>query len=509
MGKLEMKLKRIVSELLESDDFVTLEYLSIKCGVTRRSVQNHIQLLEAWLLDNGFAEVKLNKKPGRGIKLVIDESAKIKIHNLMSDRNFNSFDDNSRRLKMLKALIFSETELTIGFLADLFFVSRTVVLQDLEWISKWLEKFNLKLFKIQNKGIGILGDEIAKRNAIAAFFDISIPSVELELSENKCVSTRIEENHFAKLQSLYPHITVSDIVALIENAEKQFDFFLTDEYFVSLLTHLTISLARLKSGNKTEDNFCLQDNEFAFVRETAEFIAKQIEEMFDIKLPDTEITYICLHLMSYSMNSYSKTEGQPPDGFENGKNLEALAISIIESVNQNLLGSFSIDKILYFGILFHLKTSVYRMKNRIYLNIVSADNNIYLDMEILDAVKKTESIFKDICGVLPTEEEFYALTIHFMLSKNRRNQKLRAVLLNNTGIVAGVTLKNYITENVDCIKIVDIVSFPFQLDLIPESKYDFVISNIAIENCAKPIANIFHIQKNDCNKFLQNFILKL
>lgn len=503
-----MKVKQIISELLESGGFVTLERLSAKCGVTRRSVQNYTPLLEGWLLENGFADVKLIKKPGRGIKFDINETDKIKIHNLISGYDLNFSDDNSRRLKMLKALIFSEDELTIGFLADLFFISRTVVLHDLEWIGKWLDKFNLKLFKIQNKGIGILGDEVSKRNAMAAFFDISTPGFNMEPAKREYLSARVSEQHFGKLQSLYPHISVSDIIKLIEEAEKQFDFFLTDEYFVSLLTHLTISLARLRSGNETDDDFHLQDNEFDFVRETAEFIAGRIEEKFEIKLPDAEITYICLHLISYSMNSRSKTEEQAMDGLEKDGKLEALAIAIIELVNKNLQGSFSGDKILYFGILFHLKTSVYRMKNRIYVSSTPPESNMALDMDILNAVNKTDTLFQDICGVSPTNEEFFALTIHFMLSKNRRRQKRRAVLLNNTGIAAGIILKNYIEKNVGFLEIVDIVSFPFQLDLIPENKYDFIISNVTVKNCPKPMANIFHIQKKDYSTFLHNFMMK-
>lgn len=41
-----------------------------------------------------------------------------------------------------------------------------------DWVENWLSQYKLKLFKTQRRGIGIAGDEISRRAAIAGFFDL-------------------------------------------------------------------------------------------------------------------------------------------------------------------------------------------------------------------------------------------------------------------------------------------------------------------------------------------------
>jgi activator of the mannose operon (transcriptional antiterminator) len=365
----------------------------------------------------------------------------------------------------------------------------------------------MQLFKIQNKGIRILGDEVSKRNSIAAFFDIYTQSTETSFGKSSQLSSRFTEQHFTSLHSLYPDVDISAVIGLIEDAEKRFDFFLTDDYFITLLTHLIICVTRLKSGNPTEDSL-LKSDDYPQVRDISEFIAEKMRKVFDISFPRTEVAYICLHLMSYYIRDAME---DIKHNVNSGENLEALTISVIELVQGIVGGLFLTDKVLYFGILCHLKSSVYRIKNRIHMNLLLNENQVSLDPAIFDAVKQTEYLYKDFCGdsfILP-DGEIEALTVYFMLSRERFEQKAKAVLLNSTGVVSGVLLKRFLTEELDVLDIVDVVFFPFQLDLVPENRYDFVISMGNLESCSKPTVCLQNAQKHEYKDILADFIDKI
>lgn len=159
--------------MLESNTYLTLDFLSQQVGISKRSIQNYMYKLEVWLTDMGLNKIELLKKQGYGIKLLINSKDRKRLENLLDTEKLSLYDDGVlRRLEMLKALIFSNDEFTIQFFADQYYISRTVILKDLEWVSQWLMKFGLKLFKTQRRGIGIIGNEVARRNAIAGFFDI-------------------------------------------------------------------------------------------------------------------------------------------------------------------------------------------------------------------------------------------------------------------------------------------------------------------------------------------------
>ncbi|MDR1135782.1 MAG: PRD domain-containing protein [Clostridiales Family XIII bacterium] len=506
MSSVESKVKKIAMALLASDDFLTLDSLASKCDTSSRSVQNHIKKLEERISENGYNDVKIVKKPGRGIKLIADDLSRSGLMKLFSTQDTFEIDRVKRRIKELNLLLFSNSELTIRFLADYFYTSRSVILKDMEWIDAWLKTFNLQLFKIQRMGIGIAGEETAKRNAIATFFDMYKPNRQFEAdmpNSNTSPSRRLQEQLVTKLKTLYPNIDIVPIVTLLEDAEKKYDFYLTEEYFTTLVTHLVIGISRIKGGNETEE-CVLKEHEYASVLETARFIGARIEQAYGISFPSEEIAYICLHLMSYAIRNSIKN-AYCGDGSEN---FESLAMSIIEHVQQQYGGHFTTDKLLYFGLLYHLQTAVYRIKNGIHINHIDTQSMPEADKTLMDALHGVEKLYESFCGnsVKLPHEELENLAIHFKLSQGRVKRPRRAVLLCESGAINGEILKNQILEAVDNIEIVDIMNVPFQLDLLHENEYDFIITTTDFHHRSKPVAHLKYEERSKYGKFLSHFV---
>ncbi len=509
MNHFETRLKKILELLLQGDSYLTLDFLSHHVGISKRSIQNYMHKLEDWLSDMGFSDIELHKKQGHGIKLLISDGSRKKLEDILNAEKFSLFDEGVlRRLEMLKALIFSNDELTIQFFADQFYISRTVILKDLEWVSQWLSKFDLQLFKTQRRGIGISGNEVSRRNAIAGFFDIYKTKEQL-LMKDFDSSSRITDEKLLRVKNIYPKIDSKPVCAIIEDAEKKFDFFLTDEFFLALVTHLIICIARLSSGKNVDECFLPPEAEYGGLeRSTAEYIASRIEGEYNLAFPESERIYICMHLMSYNTFSYVE-KGSPDDVLKNiPKKIELLAICLIDYVDAQLGTSFASDKLLFFGILFHLNNSLQRLEESIPINTIQRNEFSKKNMEIFNAVSKSSNLYEGICGVKPSEEELIILTMHFTLSQKRNIRKKKALLVCNNGISAGLSLCRYLSELSLDLEIVDVCSV-FQYAYKPDNEYDFIISTVPLKDVHKPTADLSHVTKNNYGKFLEDYIFSL
>lgn len=504
MNHYERNIKKIIEALMESDKFITLDFLSQKIGISKRSVQNYIYKIPNWLSEFGMSKTEIIKKQGHGIKMEIGEGEEVRlIEHLRADK-ITSFDDEvRRRFEMLRELIFSNDELTIQFFADQFYISRTVILKDLEWISQWLARYNLQLFKCQNRGIGILGNEVCRRNSISGFFDIYKTS-ERSLITDYNSSSRISEEKYAKLKTIYPKIDILPVCTIVEDAEKKFDFFLTDEYFLSLVTHLIISIARLSLGKKVDEEFMPPDDEYGGIeRKSSEYISARLESEYNLKMPEAERIYICIHLMSYNaFDAVNDTLKYIP------KKIELLAINLIDFVDSELGSNFATDKILFFGLIYHLKISIYRLEDNISLKTLTKNEFFKNNSEIFNAVSKASNLYEQICNVRVNEEEIITIGMHFVLSQKRNIKKKRALLVYNNGIIEGVKLYQFLCAVCPDIDIIDICS-SFQLAFKQEDEYDFIISTLVLQDCEKPVADLSSVAKNDYSKVLEDFIFSL
>lgn len=486
--------------LQESKDFVTLDNLSEVLNISKRSVQNYLNKAELWFEEHDITEAKLVKKQGCGIALSIGEEDNQKLSNLLNSRYFTLADGSvDRRIELIRLLVLSRDELTIQFLADQFYVSRFTILSDLDWAEAWLSKFKLKLFKTQRRGIGIVGDEVSRRAAIAAYFDLKEQKEPYAESYSANVF-RLAIERLQKMEEIYNEADIKKICSIIEEAEKEFDFYMDNEYYTSLVTHITISVYRLRNGCTIKKEFMPPEGDFPQMEmNTSMFIAKRLEKTFSIKLPDSECKYICIHLMSYNaFHEENENERRVPES------IEMLTIHLIEAVENSTGGGFSSDKLLFFGIAHHLKSSIYQQKEN---PGVRSSRNLEVPAdykEIYESVKNQSKLYKEYSGIKPDEQELLALTLYFALSQERTTYRKRALLVSGMGILPLLELRSYLQKKLPQINIVDACSV-YQLSLYPENAYDFIITTVQIDKSDKPIADISHQTKAQMVKNLEEF----
>lgn len=490
----EENLQKILETLLENDGFVTLDDLSRMLDISKRSVQNYLVRADLWLREHELEGVKIIKKQGYGIQLRTSQEERQKLKELIHNQYFTTLDGSAkRRIEIVKNLVFSKEELTIQFLADQFYVSRFVILSDLDWVENWLAQYKLKLFKTQRRGIGIVGDEVSRRAAIAGFFDLREASAPVPSSRKR--------QNLKKLEEVYAKEDIQKVCSIIEEAEKEFDFYMGSEFFAALATHITISVFRLRHGCQLEKEFLPPDGEFPSLEmHTAGFMARKLEKAFSVSLPESERIYICIHLMSYNAfpDMFGKNQPMP-------ENIEMLALHLIEAVDAEIGSNFAVDKMLFFGLLYHLRSAIYRLKENLG---TYAQSGILLPeacQDIYDCICKNADLYRQYGEVEPDQKELTCVAFHFALSLERTIQKNRALVVSNSGILSQLKLRKELQDNLPQLIIVDACSSQ-QLFLCQEDRYDFIITTVSLENVTKPIANIAHMTMEQSVQFIEEFV---
>lgn len=498
----EKTMRKMLLALLERDDFVTLSSLSQELDISKRSVQNYLNKADGWLTEHDLPNVRIVKKQGYGIRLDMDATDRQTLVTLLNNQYFTLADGSAnRRVELLRSLIFSREELTIQFLADSFYVSRFVILSDLDWAENWLGQYQLRLFKTQGRGIGIAGDEVARRSAIAGFFDLC--ERRGPAAAGQADPVRLAKERLEKMEQVYTEEDIKKVCGIIEEAEREFDFFMGSEYFTSLATHITISVFRLRHGHQISKEFLPPDGEFPQQEmNTARFIAGRLAETFQIRLPESECTYICIHLMSYNaFQSQIEKERKVPE------NVELLALQLIEAVDAEVGGPFASDKVLFFGLLAHLQGALYQQKEN---PGARTKPNVQLPescRELYESVEKQIPLYCRLGGVVPDQQELISLTLHFVLAQERTTTKWRALLVSNAGVIIQQNQRRYLQERLPQIEIVDICS-PYQFSVYPDSSYDFIISMAPLSSPAKPVADVSHMTKAQRVQFIEEFLFE-
>ena len=503
MKNYEINLKKILETLLQSNGFITMDEISKKVSLSKRSVQNYIEKLDEWFAENGLIDVHIERKRGNGVRLNTMPEERKQLWHLLNLQSFNIHSgDATRRLSILKQLIFSEDESTIQGLMAQFYVSRATILSDLDWASQWLAQYKLRLFKTQHRGIGIIGDEVAHRKAIAAYFDARGHGT-ISYFEVPQPLRRIDEKNLQNLTEVYPRDTVLKVARIIEDAERQFDFILLDDFYTTLLTHMVISVVRISSGNYVSSEFLPPEETYPPLEtQTAEYIAQRIKRVLHISLPPSEQAYICIHLIGYNAFRVEQDWGLPFP-----QKVEHLAIQLVEAVGARLGIDYSNDKMLFFGLCLHLKTAVYRLKVSSY---TPKRRNVALSADwaaLYEAVKEASVLYEQICAVTPDEEELFCIAYFFLLSQRRNSQRIQALLVSNLGIMMRMELLREIERGLSNVTVVDSCSAQ-QLADWSKHQFSLIISTEPLRDISGPWVDLSSVAQKDYLSAIDEYIKK-
>lgn len=484
--------KKILASLKEAEGPLTMSNIALMVGVTQRTVEKDLKILKQ-KLDKEIVEIVA--KPGVGVWIIKKDAADEYLGRLLfsSNKISNPVFPSDRIIYIAKRLLETNNFMSAEDLAFELYVSKSTVTKDILKVEDFLSKYGIKLCKKPKYGIKIIGDEKSIRLANADIF--------------KSITTKQNEIIDDNLKSLLKNVDLNEIESIIQESEEKFNYILSDVSFKGLLIHLAISIKRFQDGkkvifNRKDLNLMKKKNEWGI----ANYLAKKIENKFNIIFDDAEIGYIMMHLIGAKFQNDIETEKFSEKYLKRlDYKLFEILCAAIDDVAKMTGYKFSEDKKLFTGLFLHLRPAINRLKYA-----------IKLDNPFLEDIKKECSIAFEIaisfCERLNkfykinfNEDEIGYVAIHFGASIERLKyydkSKKKAVIVCATGIGTAQLLAARFTKlfpDVELIKVLPVIKAKNALkDLLP----DIVLSTVPLEIEGTIVVNVSpFLDKEEINK---------
>lgn len=216
--------KEILKILLNKKGFISTEKIADDLFLSKKTIYRELKIIEN--------NVKIEKIKSKGIRLDISlvERAKLR-EKILNDRNIlEKYSAQERRMKILTYLLkISPKTTSIEKLSKSYYVSKTSIVNDLNYIEKKIKKYNLKLEK-GKKGSKITGNEREIREALINLINMSTRLKE----DEKINSDRIDDETLKELTYQFKKEDIDSIEKLLSNVEKKLNYTLADSYYINI-----------------------------------------------------------------------------------------------------------------------------------------------------------------------------------------------------------------------------------------------------------------------------------
>jgi mannitol operon transcriptional antiterminator len=164
----------LLQQLLASDAPVSAAALGQQLHLTPRQVQYGLRDIKSWL---SRYQATLRHAPGSGAQLVCDPAQReYLLAELAAQSRFQLILTPEQRQQLLALqLLAAPTPFILSQLQDAFAVARATVLKDLDAIAPWFARFQLMIGRRQHRGFWVEGEELARRQALAALLWGDVP----------------------------------------------------------------------------------------------------------------------------------------------------------------------------------------------------------------------------------------------------------------------------------------------------------------------------------------------
>ncbi|MCM2535479.1 BglG family transcription antiterminator [Neobacillus pocheonensis] len=488
--------RQILEILLTESNELTVKDLADKIGVSGRTVHRDLKNVEDILEEYNLS---LQKKSGVGIQITGDKTKIRELELFLFNLYHTEYSPDERQTMILCTLLESNEPVKLLGLANDLNVTIATVSNDLTKLEESLKSFGLSLIRRRGYGVEIEGSETAKRKAmrslIAEYLDeseiLSLAKENIQKRSNQQIDTVSE-----KLLGLVEKKKLLIVESVIESISQELPFSMADSAYIGLVVHLALAVERIQKGEGiTIDPSYLENQQSTKEYLFAKKIVEQLEQSFQITIPEAEIGYITMHLMGAKLrhdHEYLMEASSLQAGIKT-KNL-------IEYVGRLLDRDLTNSRSLFEGLMMHLKPALYRIKQNMGISnpLLEKIKNDY--GELFSVVKEAvEQVFFEFH--VPDEEIGY-LVMHFgaAVLGNKVMGELKTLVICSSGIGTSKMLVTRLQKEfpeLDQIQSISVMEFKN----MKASDYHLVISTIPIPNfqedyiLVSPILNKVEIEK--------------
>lgn len=488
MQNLTSRQHRLLKLLLQNSAPLTLPLLAQQLEVSEKSIYRDLQSIELWLVDWHIA---IEKLPGRGLRLQIgdmQQRAQLEQHLTSEEHWSEGFSHNARRVKIASQLLSeSPRETSISKLSERYFISHASIVNDLRVIEEWLQPLGLLLVRSQS-GTHVEGSEQALRQAIVSL----INDVMQHHTASNSLEPRLDPGSYQALIHYFGEQDVAFVQALLQQMEQQLSYPLSDAYYINLCTHILIMMHRMAQGNALSLPSALSSPELdSRILLIARQMVTRIEQRIQAPLPVDEVGFIYQYIVSSGI--VMEERGNEMAAQYQFASEESLKITheLIRCFSELIQHDVSQDRLLFEGLLIHIKPLINRLKYHINIRNPLLDDIKNELSEIFSltqlAMRLTAKHFQ--LSTVADDEVGY-LCVHFQAALERQIAHKRILVVCSSGVGTSHLLKSRILRAFPDWIIVGVVSANNLSRFCQQETVDLVITTIHLDSTDLPMVYV-------------------
>ena len=460
---IETRTKEIFDFLTSDYKFHSSEEIGNRLELSSKTVQKEILILNSYIEGKGAI---VESETGKGYQFVINDKKKFKNflkHDWFRYAYFHQENPSKdfRIENILKLLLFSNSYIKQQELADMFYVSLSLINKDIKKVRKLLKDYNIELISKPYYGMKIKGNEKDIRLAIRN-----------EIGEDPSIfGGDSKEELFKEIQTIINEIEFPD------------SFYMPYANFKNLVIHIYISILRIKEGkyiNLPEDlsKRAISRDEFDIANKVVDELSRKLY----IEFPKDEILYLTMHLISKNaVTNYEKVSQE----------ISELAQLMIDEIYKVTKYDFRSNIDLFFALSLHIGPLIERLRY-----------GLTMKNPILEDIKKNQIAFmlatiatnpiSKIYKKKVSDDEIGYIALHIASAMERNFLEKRDILVvcgsgNASAQIMKTQIERRYKEEINSITLTDVS----KLDLYNLDKFDFIVSSIEIkEKTRTPIVYV-------------------
>ncbi|MCI8956041.1 MAG: PTS transporter subunit EIIA [Eubacterium sp.] len=464
---------QIVEKLIDNNRTpVTSKMLAVYLGVSERSVKTYINEVSDFCK---VREMKLERKPGIGFVADFTEEQIEQFQEMKINKKI--FISQRQRIGYIMYILLSGWDnYTLSLFSDELNVSKKVISDDINFMSKEIRKYNIHINRVSGYGVFITGDEFSIRKAMKSYcrFPIGDKNVtyiydnRLSIEEEELWINNWGQDNFEKA------------IEIVHYIEEKYKGVYTDYSFKMLIQYLCIQLFRIRMGNVITEAVIENDDIISnlnVVNDVEDILLK----MDQVQMNPYERQYIDVLFASATLQVNDGTFNTITlnDMEEKCKKISKdMAKYISEILNLNLLN----NELLIKSLEDFLPSSMIRTKYGIEVRNPFLKDIREMYSGIFATCFTLEKFYEQYSGKIPTDHEISFLALFVGGALHRNEKTIKAVLIGTSGIAAANIVARKIENKIESVKIVAILSsekimnwddyeFDIVLSMMPNFEY--------------------------------------
>lgn len=484
------KSNKILRFVCENNGGSTIKNIAKFLDLTERSVRYELDKIDKYL-----EEINLKKlRRIFGGEIYFDDYKKF----LELDKIENNELDSEERKEYLTFLCIFNEKINLTKASTILDVSRSTIRNDIKEIKEELLNENLEFKISQQEGLILTGAELSIRKQQLKF-----------LFKNSNYIFYSNYNIKNKKESIMEdYINIIDIQTIknfINYVQKLLDKIISDEAYNIIVLYILIAIIRIKQGKKIDK---IENRKFLENTLEYDIIQKSkgiLEAYNDITLDKNELLQITDYLLGSHTYNFAMSY------YYNWIEIDVLVKKLIKNFNKNIEIDISKDKILFEGLLNHIKPTIYRLKNNIKLenSILTEVLNSY--SKLFEETKKALGDIENYLGMNFSDDEIAFLTIYFKSAIDRNNQRVKKIkkilIVCGHGYGTSSLLEQQLKENYT-INITKKIPRYLLEKTLREEEVDLIVSTVEIsKELSVPLVKVNSILTSEDIKNLDSYSL--